>query len=204
VARRRKRLPRWRRWLKRLLIAGLAAIMLGMGMPTLPAYLTIILIIGPSLQGLGLSVLVGHLFVFYYGVASSITPPVAIAAYAAASIAEAPPLLTAFYAIRIGLVKFIVPFVFAFYPVLLIVEESGVTFEVLPFLSAVSRLMLVIYLVSSATLVFDQRRLPVWEIGLRLILALGALITDPAIHWSASVVAVAFLVWHWLRFGAKK
>ncbi|MDP6175527.1 MAG: TRAP transporter fused permease subunit, partial [Rhodospirillales bacterium] len=145
-----------------LMIAGLAAIMLGMGMPTLPAYLTIILVMGPSLQNLGLSVLVGHLFVFYYGVASSITPPVAVAAYAAASIAQSPPLLTAMYAIRIGLVKFIVPFVFAFYPVLLIVKESGVEFELFDFLSIVFRLLIVIYLVSSSVLAFDQRRLPAW------------------------------------------
>ncbi|MAF48622.1 MAG: TRAP transporter fused permease subunit [Rhodospirillales bacterium] len=183
-----------------LLIAGLAAIMLGMGMPTLPAYLTIILIMGPSLQGLGVSVLVGHLFVFYYGVASSITPPVAVAAYAAASIAEAPPLMTAVYAIRIGLVKFIVPFAFAFYPVLLIVEESGVPFEFLAFLSAIARLGLVIYLVSSATLMFDQRRLPAWEVVLRLLLAIGALMIDPLIHWPAFAIGIAFLIWHWLQF----
>lgn len=183
-----------------LLIAGLAAIMLGMGMPTLPAYLTIILIMGPSLEGLGLAALVGHLFVFYYGVASSITPPVAVAAYAAASIAGAPPLLTAMYAIRIGLVKFIVPFVFAYYPVLLIVEESGVVFAPLAFLSAVTRLLVVIYLVSSATLTFDQRRLPAWEIVLRLFFAPMILIVDPTIHWPAALLALAFLAWHWVRF----
>ena len=85
-----------------LLIAGIAALMMGMGMPTLPAYLTIILIMGPSIQNLGISELVAHLFVLYYGVASSITPPVAVAAYAAASIAEAPPLRTAVFALRIG------------------------------------------------------------------------------------------------------
>ncbi|MBT5840781.1 MAG: TRAP transporter fused permease subunit, partial [Rhodospirillaceae bacterium] len=183
-----------------LVIAALAAIMLGMGMPTLPAYLTIILIMGPSMQTLGVSVLVGHLFVFYYGVASSITPPVAVAAYAAASIAEAPPLLTAMYAMRIGLVKFIVPFAFAFYPVLLIVEESGVPFEILAFASAIVRLGLVIYLVSSATLLFDQRRLPAWEVVLRLGLAVGALLIDPFIHWPVFVFGVAYLIWHWFQF----
>ena len=191
-----------------LLIAAAAAIMLGMGMPTLPAYLTIILIMGPSLQTLGLSVLVAHLFVFYYGVASSITPPVAVAAYAAASIAEAPPLMTAMYAMRIGLVKFIVPFAFAFYPVLLIVpdafpEGSGESFTILAFLSAVSRLLLVIYLVSSATLAFDQRRLPAWEIALRLTLAVGVLLTPLTIHWPVSFIALTFLVWHYLKFRPK-
>ena len=182
-----------------LIIAAAAALMLGMGMPTLPAYLTIILIMGPSLQNLGLSVLVAHLFVFYYGVASSITPPVAVAAYAAASIAEAPPMKTAVLAMRVGLVKFIVPFAFAFYPVLLIVEESGVTFDAVDFVSAIVRLLLVIYLVSSATLAFDRKRLPAWEVVLRLAMAFGLLYIVPTVHWVVFAAALAWLVWHYVR-----
>ena len=182
-----------------LVIAAAAALMLGMGMPTLPAYLTIILIMGPSLQNLGLSVLVAHLFVFYYGVASSITPPVAVAAYAAASIAEAPPMKTAVLAMRVGLVKFIVPFAFAFYPVLLIVEESGVNFDAVDFVSAIVRLLLVIYLVSSATLAFDRKRLPVWEVVLRLAMAFGLLYIVPTVHWVVFVVALAWLIWHYVN-----
>lgn len=183
-----------------LMIAAVAALMLSMGVPTLPAYLTVILILGPSITELGISVLVAHLFVLYYSVASSITPPVAIAAYAAASIAGGPPMMTAVYAMRIGLVKFVVPFVFAFYPVILIVEESGTQFEWLPFISIMSRLLVVIYLVSSAVIGFDRRRLPVWEIVVRLLLGLSILITDPFIHWSATLVAIAFLAWHFLAF----
>ncbi|MAQ02942.1 MAG: TRAP transporter permease DctM/Q [Rhodospirillaceae bacterium] len=183
-----------------LLIAGIAALMMGMGMPTLPAYLTIILIMGPSIQNLGISELVAHLFVLYYGVASSITPPVAVAAYAAASIAEAPPLRTAVFALRIGLVKFIVPFVFAFYPVLLLVEESGVKFDFMEFSSAIIRLLVVIYLVSSATLAFDQRRLPSWEVVLRLVLAFLILVTIVWVHWVAFGIAVLFLAWHYRSF----
>ena len=183
-----------------LFIAAIAALMMGMGMPTLPAYLTIILIMGPSMQNLGVSELVAHLFVLYYGVASSITPPVAVAAYAAASIAEAPPLRTAVYALRIGLVKFIVPFVFAFYPVLLLVEESGVKFDFWEFSSAICRLLVVIYLVSSATLAFDQRRLPFWEIILRLILAILILLTIVWVHWIATAVALIFLGWHYKKY----
>ena len=183
-----------------LFIAAIAALMMGMGMPTLPAYLTIILIMGPSMQNLGVSELVAHLFVLYYGVASSITPPVAVAAYAAASIAEAPPLRTAVYALRIGLVKFIVPFVFAFYPVLLLVEESGVKFDFWEFSSAICRLLVVIYLVSSATLAFDQRRLPFWEIILRLVLAILILLTIVWVHWIATAVALVFLGWHYKKY----
>jgi len=97
-------------------------------------------------------------------------------------------------------VKFVVPFVFAFYPVILLVEESGAQFEWLPFLSIISRLLVVIYLVSSAVIGFDQRRLPIWEIVVRLLLGLLIIITDPFIHWSATVVAIVFLAWHVLAF----
>lgn len=183
-----------------LILAALASLMLAMGVPTVPAYLSIILIMGPSLQNLGLTTLVAHLFVLYYGVASSIVPPVAVAAYAAATIAEAPPLKTAFYALRLGMVKFLVPFAFAYYPVLLIVEESGVKFAMGDFLSAVIRLMFVIYLVSSATLGFDRRHLAWWEIVTRLVLAVCVLHIYPLLHWSAFVVGLLFVVWHNIRY----
>lgn len=184
-----------------LLIAAAASLMLAMGIPTVPAYLSIILIMGPSLQNLGLSTLVAHLFVLYYGVASSIVPPVAVAAYAAATIAEAPPLKTAVYALRLGMVKFLVPFAFAYYPVLLIVEESGVSFSMGDFLSALIRLIFVIYLVSSATLAFDQRHLPWWEIIARLGLAIGLLVIWPIVHWTAFALGIALVVWHNRKFG---
>jgi TRAP-type uncharacterized transport system fused permease subunit len=167
-----------------------------MGIPTLPAYLTVILILGPTLTELGISTLVAHLFVLYFCVASSITPPVAIAAYAAASIAGGPPMMTAVYAMRIGLVKFLVPFVFAFYPVILIVQESGVVFDLASFLSIIARLTVVIYLISSAVIGFDRRRLPAWEIIVRLVIGILIIFTDPLIHWSATATALVFLTWH--------
>ena len=183
-----------------MLLAMASALLLGMGMPTLPAYLTIILIMGPSLQQFGLAVLTAHMFVFYYGVASSITPPVAIAAYAAASISGSPPLKTAVMAIRIGVVKFIIPFVFAYYPILLIVEESGVVFNLLDFISIATRLMLAIYLLSSAVSAFDMRQLPIWEIAIRIILAVSVLHLEPTLHWPCSCIALLFLIWHSLKF----
>lgn len=182
-----------------LLLAAAASLILAMGVPTVPAYLSIILIMGPSFVNLGLSTLAAHLFVLYYAVASSIVPPVAIAAYAAASIAEAPPLKTAVYALRLGMVKFIVPFAFAFYPVLLIVEESGVSFEIGDFMSALIRLALVIYLVSSATLGFDQRHLAWWEIAARLALAVCVLHIWVTLHWIAFIAGLLLIIWHNIR-----
>ncbi|MEC8295045.1 MAG: TRAP transporter large permease subunit, partial [Pseudomonadota bacterium] len=116
-----------------LIFAALASLVLGMGMPTLPAYLTIVIVLGPSLTSLGLTDLTAHFFVFYFGVASAITPPVAVAAFAAASISGGGALGTAVQATRIGVVIFAIPFLFAFNPVMLIMPEGGAEWALLPF-----------------------------------------------------------------------
>ncbi|MEL6677240.1 MAG: TRAP transporter fused permease subunit [Pseudomonadota bacterium] len=172
-----------------LLVAMVGALILGMGMPTLPAYLIIILVMGPAIQALGVSMLTAHMFVFYYGVASSLTPPVAIAAYAAAPIAGANPLMTAFMSFRLGMAKFIIPFIFAFYPTILIIEE----FSLVPFLWIVARTCFCIWLFSSALSGFDRRKLSVPEIVLRFGIAFTCLATSPAVHLPAIAIGLALI-----------
>ncbi|MEO0391209.1 MAG: TRAP transporter fused permease subunit, partial [Pseudomonadota bacterium] len=172
-----------------LLVAMAGALILGMGMPTLPAYLIIILVMGPAIQELGVSMLTAHMFVFYYGVASSLTPPVAIAAYAAAPIAQANPLMTAFMSFRLGMAKFIIPFIFAFYPTILIIED----FSMVPFLWIVARTCFCIWLFSSALTGFDRRKLTVSEIVLRFGTAFTCLATDPMIHLPAIGIGLALI-----------
>lgn len=174
-----------------LLVAMAGALILGMGMPTLPAYLIIILVMGPAIQALGVSMLTAHMFVFYYGVASSLTPPVAIAAYAAAPIAGANPLMTAFMSFRLGMAKFIIPFVFAFYPTVLIIEE----FSLLPFLWIVARTCFCIWLFSSALSGFDRKRLSVPEIVARFVAAFALLVPSPAVHLPALAIGLSLIVW---------
>ncbi|MEO0915400.1 MAG: TRAP transporter fused permease subunit [Pseudomonadota bacterium] len=174
-----------------LLVAMIGALVLGMGMPTLPAYLIIILVMGPAIQQLGVSMLTAHMFVFYYGVASSLTPPVAIAAYAAAPIAGANPLMTAFMSFRLGMAKFIIPFVFAFYPTILIIEE----FNLLPFLWIMARTCFCIWLFSSALSGYDRRKLTVPEIIVRFVVAFTMLVPAPAVHLPAILIGVALIAW---------
>ncbi len=174
-----------------LLVAMCGALILGMGMPTLPAYLIIILVMGPAIQALGISMLTAHMFVFYYGVASSLTPPVAIAAYAAAPIAGANPLITAFMSFRLGMAKFIIPFIFAFYPTILIIEE----FSLLPFLWIVARTCFCIWLFSSALSGFDRRKLTVPEIVLRFGIAFTCLAVSPTIHLPAIAIGIMLIVY---------
>ncbi len=173
-----------------LVVAMCGALVLGMGMPTLPAYLIIILVMGPAIQALGVSMLTAHMFVFYYGVASSLTPPVAIAAYAAAPISGANPLLTSFMAFRLGMAKFIIPFIFAFYPSLLIVEE----FDLLSFIWIVARTCFCIWLFSSALSGFDRRKLSVAEIVLRFATAFASLVLSPLVHIPAIVLGIGLIL----------
>ena len=172
-----------------LVVAMGGALILGMGMPTLPAYLIIILVMGPAIQALGLSMLTAHMFVFYYGVASSLTPPVAIAAYAAAPIAGANPLMTALMSFRLGMAKFIIPFIFAFYPTILIVEE----FNLGGFVWITARTCFCIWLFSSALSGFDRRKLSVPEIGLRFVSAFACLAISPSVHLPAIGIGLALL-----------
>lgn len=113
-----------------LILTGIAAIILGMGMTTTAVYITVAALIVPSLVEIGVSPMAAHLFAFYFGVVSSITPPVALASFAAAAIAGAPAMGTAVESARIGIAKYLVPFVFVYNPSLL--------FEGSPWLTAYS------------------------------------------------------------------
>jgi len=141
-----------------LVVAG-GCIVLGMGMPTLPAYVTVAAIALPSMKAFGLEPLTAHMFVFFIAVASAITPPVAIAAYAAAAISGGRPIGTAVEASRIGIMIFVIPFAFAYNPLILTVPAAGAVFAWGHYLWLVAKLLLGIYLLGSALVRFDRRAL---------------------------------------------
>ena len=103
---------------------GVVCILLGCGMPTTANYIIMVTIAAPALALLGVPQLVAHFFVFYYGVLADITPPVALAAYAGASMAGADPFKTGNTAFRLGLAKALVPFVFVYSPSMLLVTKG--------------------------------------------------------------------------------
>ncbi len=102
-----------------LILTAIAAILLGMGITTTAVYITVAALIVPSLIDVGVNPMAAHMFAFYYGVVSTITPPVALASFAAAAIAGSPPMATAVESARIGVAKYLVPFVFVYNPSLL-------------------------------------------------------------------------------------
>jgi TRAP-type uncharacterized transport system fused permease subunit len=112
-----------------LVMTGIVCILLGCGIPTTANYIIMVTVAAPTLVLLGVEPLVAHFFVFYYGVLADITPPVALAAYAASGMAGGDPFRTGNMAFRLGMAKALVPFVFVFSPSLLIVAKGFTPYD---------------------------------------------------------------------------
>ena len=198
-----------------LICTMFCAILLGMGMPTVPAYVNVALLLGPLLANLGVSFFTAHMFVFYFAVASAITPPVAVAAFAAASITGAEPMRTGFAAVRVGIVMFTIPFVFAWYPELLLIQEAvtitddsgqralidGYSGQAdwgqLSMLLA--RLALALYLIASALSRFDKTAMSNYEVALRLLAAVLLLWKTPVVMFVGLALSAVILTLHYLK-----
>lgn len=104
-----------------LVVTALISILLGMGMPTSAVYIVVAMLLAPSIAEMGVPLIVAHFFVFYFGLVSMLTPPVAIASYAAASLAKADLKATSIAGLRLGLSAFLIPFYFVYNPALLLI-----------------------------------------------------------------------------------
>ena len=159
------------------LTAGVS-IVLGMGMPTVGVYILLATLVAPALIQIGIDPLAAHLFIFYYGMLSMITPPVAIGAFAAASISGANPMRTGFASMRFGWSAFVIPFLFVYSPSLLMQGSLAETaIDAMTALAAV-------WLIAAGFTGFSLRRLPV-VLRIAYGLAGGALLLPVAMFsWS--------------------
>jgi TRAP transporter 4TM/12TM fusion protein len=108
-----------------LFLLMISTIVLGMGLPSAVCYLLMATLLGPMLAKLGLVPLAAHLFIFYFGMMSMVTPPVALAGYAAATIANADIMRTSFAAFRFALIGFVLPYAFVLNPSLVLLSKEG-------------------------------------------------------------------------------
>lgn len=148
-----------------LLLTAAGSIVIGMGLPTTAAYVVLAALGAPALTELGVPLLSAHLFIFYFGCISNVTPPVSLAAYAAAGIADAPPLRTAATAMVLATAGFLVPFMFVYGPELLLMGTWSDT--ALSFLSGVVG----VTALAAAAMGYLHRDLAVWE---RALLGFGS------------------------------
>ncbi|SAH86005.1 TRAP transporter%2C 4TM/12TM fusion protein [Bordetella ansorpii] len=154
-----------------LCMTGLVCILMGCGVPTTANYLIMVTVAAPTLVQLGVQPIAAHFFVFYFGILADITPPVALAAYAAAGMAGSDPFQTGNTAFRLGITKLIVPFVFVFSPSLLISVQG---FSPYDFWVTLIGCMIGLVLLSAAFSRYMLVGMKSWE---RLLCAVGALLT---------------------------
>jgi TRAP transporter 4TM/12TM fusion protein len=152
-----------------LAMTAIVCILMGCGIPTTANYIIMVTVAAPTLVQLGVQPLVAHFFVFYYGVLADITPPVALAAYAAAGMAGGDPFRTGNQAFRLGMAKALVPFDFVFSPSLLLVAKGFTAYDfTVTFIGCVLGIVFLAAALSKFLLV----EMKGWEIGLCLLAAL--------------------------------
>jgi len=174
-----------------LIFGAMGAIILGMGMTVTAAYLLMVVLIAPALIQLGIAPLNAHLFVFYFAVMSFLTPPICLAVYAAASLAGADMMKTAYQSIKLGIAAYIVPFLFAYHPSLLL---QGNTMDVI---HAIITAMIGISLVAIGIEGFLFQELNWLKRGLLFLGGLGCMIPG----WRSDVLGLAIgipiIFWEW-------
>lgn len=161
-------------------------VVLGMGMTTTIIYITLAALVVPSIVDMGVSPMAANLFVFYFGALSGVTPPIALTTYAAAGIAGSNPWVTGWTASKIGIASFIIPFMFAYTPALLL---DGTPLQIA--LAAASAAMGVVAL-AAAVQGYLLSSLAAWE---RVVL-LGAafLLITPDVRFGAAALALVAIV----------
>ena len=185
-----------------LVLIAITCILMGAGLPTTALYIMLATVAQPALGNLGIPPLASHLFVLYYGVISEITPPVCASAYAAAGIAGANPFRTGVSAFTLGVAKLMVPMVFVYSPVMLIVLEDYFTWS--SFLSTTISCAVGIFMVATAVAGFFLVQMPVvirWAMALAgiLLVAPGMRSDIFALIFVAPVLIQQVIVWRSAR-----
>lgn len=181
-----------------LIMTGLVCVLMGCGVPTTANYLIMVAVAAPTLVQLGVEPIAAHFFVFYFGILADITPPVALAAYAAAGMAGSDPLKTSLTAFRLGITKLIVPFVFVFSPALLI-SVQGFTWQ--DFWVTLIGCMVGLVLLSAAFSRYFLTNMQGWERWLFLIGALLAIVPGATSGLIGLAICIPAFIHQWQKRG---
>lgn len=174
-----------------IIVAAFVIIVLGMGMPTPAVYALSAVLAAPALIALGIAVLPAHLFIVYIASMSAITPPVAVAAFAAASIAKANPVMIALVACRIAMVAFILPFVFMYQPALLL---TGSLWQIV---TAVGAVALGVLALNAAIEGYYIVMLDLTKRGLLFAAGVGLFLPFQSLQIAGALLLAAVTAWLW-------
>nr|WP_080643750.1 TRAP transporter permease [Mesorhizobium loti] len=185
-----------------LILTMITCLVLGMGIPTIPNYIITSTIAGPALLALGIPLLVSHMFVFYFGIMADLTPPVALACFAAAPIAKESGLKISIEAIKVAAAGFVIPFMAVYTPALML-QPGGALANEIGFYPAVVYIVLktalAISLWGAAVVGFLKTHLAWWERLLATAAAFALVAAIPVSDQLGFALAVTFFGQHWYR-----
>ena len=183
-----------------LVLTMITCIVLGMGIPTIPNYIITSSIAGPALLELGVPLIVSHMFVFYFGILADLTPPVALACFAASPIAKESGLRISMEAIKVAAAGFVIPFMAVYTPALML-QDGGPLAESIGYWPAVAyivlKTVLAIGLWGGAVIGYVGRRLNPGERVFAAIAAVTLVAALPITDEIGFALAAAFMVWVW-------
>ncbi|AZG11429.1 TRAP transporter permease [Pigmentiphaga sp. H8] len=177
-----------------LMLTMLVCLVLGMGIPTIPNYIITSSLAAPALLHLGVPLIVSHMFVFYFGIMADLTPPVALAAFAAAPIARASGMKIGMQAVRIAIAGFLIPYIAVYSPALMLQDDS-----LLETAYVVIKAVVAVVLWGGTAIGYWRARLNVLE-RVWAFVAAGLLVAAVPVTDSVGFVMAAMLgAWHWYR-----
>ncbi|MGE5171453.1 MAG: TRAP transporter permease, partial [Rudaea sp.] len=184
-----------------LVLTMLVCLVLGMGIPTIPNYIITSAIAAPALLKLGVPLIVSHMFVFYFGIMADLTPPVALAAFAAASIAKAPPMKIGWKATHVAIAGFVIPYMAIYDPALMLQPPAaGGTLTAVAAIYVIAKAILAIGLWGGTAIGYFLRGPLAWPE--RVVAFAAASLLVAALPWTdqAGFIASAlFILWHLWR-----
>jgi TRAP transporter 4TM/12TM fusion protein len=186
-----------------LVLSAIVCIVLGMGMPTVAVYILLAVLVAPAMTELGIVPLAAHLFIFYFGMMSMVTPPICMACFAAATIAESDPMKTGMAGMRLSIVALIVPFLFVLEPSLLFMGKPlHIAFVALTAIGGC-------YFLGAGLTGYFLRPLPAW--GRLMAVAGGCGLLIPAgigrnVGWLTDIAGLLLILWliFWQRRANQK
>ena len=185
-----------------LFLTMACCLVLGMGVPTIPNYIITSSIAGPALLSLGVPLIVSHMFVFYFGIMADLTPPVALAAFAAAPIAKESGMKIGLNAVRVAAAGFVVPYMAVYAPALML-QDGGPLAAEIGYWPAVAyiifKALVAILLWGAAAIGFLRGRLAAWERLWAFAAAALLIAALPLTDELGFAVVAAFLGWHFWR-----
>lgn len=190
-----------------LILTMLTCLVLGMGIPTIPNYIITSSLAGPALLALDVPLLVSHMFVFYFGIMADLTPPVALAAFAAAPMAKVSGMKIAVQATKLAVSGFVVPFMAVYTPALML-QDAGPISETFGYpvevIYIVFKACLAIGLWGAAVVGFLFARMAIWERLVATVAAFSLVLALPYTDELGFALAAVLIGWHWRSSRAER